>query len=287
MNSNLWQNFKWKFFKSGNPAMTYIGINICVFVAFAVVSIICFFAGSAGLMDEITRQFLAFPADLSAVPLRFYTLASYAFIHADVFHILFNMLWLFWMGQIFIDFLKPRQFHIVYWGSAIAGALFFALIYNLVPYFQPSVPVATLVGASAAVMGIFTAVVTLVPDYSIRLLLFGEVKLKWLLLIYIFLDLLTTANASSNAGGSLSHLGGALFGFIFIKLLQNGTDLSKVFERKPKLKVVKNEPRKQAKKQTSAPNQEQIDAILDKISKTGYDKLTADEKRILFDASNN
>jgi len=192
------------------------------------------------------------------------------------------MLWLYWMGQIFLDFVKPRQFHFVYLGGGILGAVFFALIFNLVPVYQPFVAEATLKGSSAAVMAIFTAAATLVPNYSLRLMFVGEVKIKYLLLVYIFLDLIGVKEA--NAGGSLAHLGGALFGFVYVKLLQSGTDLSTIFMKKPKLRVVKNET---PKKSQNNVNQKEVDAILDKISKTGYDKLTKEEKETLFKASKN
>jgi membrane associated rhomboid family serine protease len=168
----------------------------------------------------------------------------------------------------------------VYLVGGIAGALFYALIYNLLPVFSNTA--GTLIGASAAVASVFAAAATLVPDYSIRLLFIGEVKLKYLLLVYILLNFIGIESA--NAGGSVAHLGGVLFGFIYIKLLQSGTDLSKIFERKPKLKVVKNEAPQ--KRSSSNVNQKEVDAILDKISKSGYDKLTKEEKDTLFKASN-
>ena len=192
------------------------------------------------------------------------------------------MLWLYWMGQLFLSFVKPRQFHFVYLGGGILGALFYALLYNVLPAFQTVVNSSTVIGSSAAVMAIFVAVATLVPDYSIRLILIGNVRLKYLVIVYIVLDII--AMKSYNAGGSIAHLGGALFGFIYIKLLQSGTDLSTLFKKKPKLRVVKNET---PKKSSSPTNQQEIDSILDKISKSGYDKLSREEKETLFNASKN
>ncbi|SOD20529.1 rhomboid family intramembrane serine protease [Pedobacter xixiisoli] len=278
MNNNGFKEITDKVFKSGNPAMLYIGINVIVFLLVGIGSLFL----ARGLGDDLIRQYLAFPADFSQWPVRFYTFVTYVFFHKGLFHILFNLLWLYWMGNLFLDFLKPRQFQVVYWGGAIAGALAFALIYNLSP--QLNAGGATLIGASAAVMAIFSAVATLVPNYSIRLLLFGDVKLKYLLLVYILIDIVGTSPGSGNIGGSLAHLGGALFGFVFIKLLQNGTDLSNFLVKKPTLKVIKNNA---PKKKTVVSNQAEIDAILDKISKSGYDKLTTKEKQILFDASKN
>jgi membrane associated rhomboid family serine protease len=282
MTNNLWSDLKLKFFKSGNPVLLYIGINAAIFVVVSLLSVIFYFAGNRGFIDALVTDYLAFPAAPGLWLTHIYTLLTYQFFHADFFHVLFNMLWLFWMGQIFADFVKPRQFHFVYLGGGILGAVFFAIIFNLVPVFQNSVSGATLIGSSAAVMAVFTAAATLVPNYSLRLMFVGEVKIKYLLLVYIFLDLIGTTQI--NAGGSLSHLGGALFGFTYIKLLQSGTDLSAVFKKKPKLKVVKNET---PTKSSNIINQREVDAILDKISKSGYDKLSKEEKETLFKASKN
>lgn len=282
MNNSVLEDIKFKVLKSGNPVFLYMGINIAIFVAFSLISVVVFFVGYQGLVEGFIANYLAFPSNPNLWLSHFYTPLTYQFFHADIFHILFNMLWLYWMGQLFLSFVKPRQFHFVYLGGGILGALFYALMYNVMPAFQSVVSSSTVTGSSAAVMAIFVAVATLVPDYSIRLLLIGNVKLKYLVIVYIILDII--AMKSYNAGGSIAHLGGAIFGFMYIKILQSGTDLSTIFKKKPKLRVVKNEV---AKKTTTSVNQQEIDAILDKISKTGYDKLTRDEKQTLFNASKN
>ena len=279
MNNSSFKDIINRVFKSGNPAMFYLGINIIVFLVVLIAGV---FSGSLGnFINGTVRPYLGFPADIAQWPTRFYTLVTYAFLHQDVFHILFNMLWLYWMGNLFLDFLKPRQFQVVYWGGAIVGALAFAQIFNLSP--NLNVGGATVIGASAAVMAVFTAIVTLIPNYSIRLLLFGDVKLKFLWIVYFVIIILTSANTVLSSNNSII-VGGALFGFAYIKLLQNGTDLSSFLIKKPKLKVVRNA---QATKRSEQVNQAEIDAILDKISKSGYDKLTTKEKQILFDASKN
>ena len=275
MNNSGFKDIINRMFKSGNPAMFYLGINVIVFLLAGISTL---FLADKDLID----YYFAFPADFSQLPTRFYTIVTYAFLHQDFFHIFFNMLWLYWMGNLFLDFLKARQFQVVYWGGALAGALAFALIFNLSP--QLNAQGSLLMGASAAVMAVFAAVATLVPNYSIRLLLFGDVKLKFLLLVYILIDMVGVRSGAANIGGNLAHLGGALFGFVYVKLLQNGTDLSSFLVKKPKLKVVKNDA---PKKKAAVVNQEEIDAILDKISKSGYEQLTAKEKQTLFDASKN
>lgn len=281
MTNNWWLDFKLKFFKSDSALLPYIGINTIIFVLVSLFSLISFLSGQQGFVSNLVNEYVAFPASPDLWLTHFYTVISYQFFHADFFHILFNMLWLYWMGRLFLDFLKPRQFHFVYIAGGIFGAIFFALIYNLLPAYKPLASVAILIGASASVMAIFTAVTTLVPNYTLHLLLIGPIKIKYLLAVYIFLDIIAIERFD---GGSLSHLGGAFLGFIYIKLLQNGTDLTKIFERKSKLKVVRNqEPRKS----TNTVNQRDVDAVLDKISKSGYDKLSKEEKEILFRASKN
>ncbi len=260
--------------------MLYIGINGLIYLVAALAGVVFFYAGRPEFISNLIQEYAAFPATVSELPTRFYTLITYQFFHQGFFHILFNMLWLYWMGQLFLDFLKPHQFHLVYLGGGIAGALVFLLLYQLVPVFANQQ--ATIIGSSAAVMAILVAVGTLVPDYSLRLMFIGELKLKYLVLAYIILDIIGSVGA--NSGGSIAHLGGALFGFIFIKLLQKGVDLSAVFKRKPKLKVVKN---KTPQKSEPLNNQKEIDAILDKISKSGYDKLSKAEKETLFKAGKN
>lgn len=284
MTNNLWNDFKLKFFKSGSPVLFYIGINVLIFIGSAFVSVILFFAGKSALTANFINTYLAFPANADLWLSRFYTLLSYQFFHADFFHILFNLLWLYWMGQILSDFIKPRQFHFIYLTGGIVGALFFALIFNVVPVYNSIANQATIIGSSAAVMAVFSATVTLVPNYSLRLLFFGDVKIKYLFLVYIILDIMGTS--STNAGGNLAHLGGAFLGFSYIKLLQNGTDLSVVFKAKSKFKVVKNtQHQPKTKIAATVTNQQEIDAILDKISSSGYDKLTKEEKETLFRAS--
>lgn len=282
MNNNVLKDLGSKVFRSGNPVSLYIGVNIIIFIATALIALISFFGGSKINIYEMVRTYLALPADISNFPDRFYTVVTYMFFHADFFHILFNMIALFWFGQIFMNFLKARQFHFIFWAGGLAGALVYLLGLNLIPVFKDSLAGASVIGSSAAVMAIITATATLVPNYGIFLMFLGEVKIKYLAIAYFILDILSLG--SSNAGGSFAHIGGAILGFVFIKSLQNGKDWSKIFEKKPKLRVVKNEqPVK--KPEFKGVSQREVDEILDKISKSGYDKLTATEKEKLFKAS--
>jgi membrane associated rhomboid family serine protease len=262
--------------------MLYIAINVAIFLLVVLINLIGAGMGYGDLLRQQIDYYLAFPSTPWLWPTHFYTVLTYQFMHDGFFHLLFNMLWLYLMGPLLLDFIKSRQFHFIYLIGGICGAIFFALTYNFIPFFKSSIGRDVLVGASASVMAIFTALATLVPNYNLRLMFIGNIRIKYLFLIYFLINILDVF--SSNAGGSIAHLGGALFGFIYIKILQNGTDISAIFKKKPKLRVVKNENPKPG---NNVVNQKEIDAILDKISKTGYDKLSKTEKDTLFKASKN
>ncbi|WP_395803200.1 rhomboid family intramembrane serine protease [Daejeonella sp.] len=281
MNRSIFSELYNKAFRSGNPLFLFIGINIVVFIAINIFSLGEFLSGGQGFGSKWILKHLSVPAFYGELPYKFWTLLTYMFVQKDFFHILFNMLWLYWMGQIFMDFLNKKQFIFTYLSGGISGALLYLLAYNLIPVFVSNASNSILLGSSASVMAIVVATATLVPDYTIRLMLFGNVKLKYLALAYFFLDIISMSGA--NPGGSIAHIGGAIMGFVFIKQLQNGNDLSRLFEKKSKLKVVKNTNTKDAKNDFT--DQAAIDSILDKISKSGYESLSKAEKEQLFKAS--
>jgi len=288
MNKTLFEDLKYKVLHSGNPIFLYIGINTFIFVLIAFITVAIFLSGnSAAGLQTFINEYFAFPVALEKLPYRFYTIITYQFFHSGVFHLLFNMLWLYWLGRIFLDFLKPRQFHFVYLAGGIAGALLFSLAFHLFPVFEKNIAGASVIGSSGAVMAIVVATATLMPNFSIRLLFLGDVKLKYLALAYVVLDIIGVA--SVNAGGSFAHLGGAVLGFSYIKALKSGYDWSNIFKRRPKvpnMKVNKNENYKRSSSsKADVVAQAEIDAILDKISKSGYDKLSKEEKETLFKAS--
>lgn len=282
MNNNIFKDLGFKVFRSGNPLFFYIGINTIIFLLTALIAVFTFLTRSNVDVYDFVRTYLGLPAALGKLPERIYTVLTYMFFHDGFFHFFFNMLGLFWFGQIFMNFLKSRQFHFVFIAGGLAGALFFVAALNLFPAFSDNVAGTTVIGASGAVMAIIVATATLVPNYAIFLMFLGEVKIKYIAIAYFVLDVL--ALGSINAGGNFAHIGGAALGFVFIKSLQSGRDWSKILERKPKLRVVKNE--QPIKKPTfKGVSQTEIDEILDKISTSGYDKLTTTEKEKLFKAS--
>ena len=282
--STLWQNIQYKMLRSGSRINLLIGINVFVFLAVNIPSVIERLVFSSDLITSYSADYLLLPSYLPKLLTRFWTPLTYMFMHAGIFHILFNMLWLYWMGQIFEEYLGNKRTIGLYILGGLAGALFFVAAYNVFPYFAYAVAGSTVVGASASVMAIIVATATLLPNYSISLILIGPVKLKWIAIFYIVIDFLSIAGP--NAGGEFSHLGGALLGFIYIKQLQRGHDwigaITGIFTPKSKLKVAaKNSDRNS----NSKPRQEEIDRILDKISQTGYESLNKQEKEILFRAS--
>jgi membrane associated rhomboid family serine protease len=258
-----------------------MGINILVYLAINLFALGEYlFGGHTSGADWLTRQ-ISVPAYYADLPLKFWSILTYMFAHRDFFHLLFNMLWMYWMGQIFMDFLNKRQFIFIYFSGGLIGALLYVLAYSTIPVFENNALKSILLGSSASVMAIVVSTATLVPDFTIRLMLFGTVRLKYLALAYFVLDIIGMGGA--NPGGSIAHIGGAIMGFIFIKQLQNGNDLSKILTKRSKLKVVKRTGTTTTKNNLT--DQDAIDSILDKISQTGYESLSKIEKEQLFKAS--
>lgn len=286
--NTLWQNIQQKMLHSGSKLNLLIGINIILFLLVNVAAVLSkvFFNSDAAAF--YTEEYLNLPAYLPKLLTHFWTPLTYMFMHAGFFHILFNMLWLYWFGQIFEEYLGKKRTLGLYLLGGFAGAFLYILSYNTLPFFTHNNMAvgSTLVGASACVMAISAATATLLPDYTISLILIGPVKLKWLVLFFIIIDFLGIVGP--NAGGEIAHLGGALIGFVYIKQLQKGHDwiagIANIFKAKPKLKVVS---KNSSGKSTGKPRQEEIDLILDKISQSGYDSLSKQEKEILFRASSN
>jgi membrane associated rhomboid family serine protease len=286
--STLWKDIQYKMLHSGSKLNLLIGINIIVYLVLGVLDIFFTLFLKSNAITYFNQHYLQLPASLPALAKHFWTPLTYMFLHDGVFHILFNMLWLYWIGQIFEEYLGKNRTLGLYLLGGLAGAVFFVAAYNLFPFYTQNhlADNSILAGASAGVMAIIVATATLLPDYTIPIILIGPVKLKWLALFFVIIDLLGITGF--NAGGELSHLGGALMGFIYIRQLQKGNDMisgiTKLFKPRPKMKVVS---KNSSRGRNDLPRQEEIDNILDKISKSGYDSLTKQEKEVLFRASNN
>ena len=224
-----------------------------------------------------------------------WSIISYMFLHAGIFHLLFNMMMLYFAGRLFLTFFTQKQMFGMYILGGIFAGFLYIVSYNLLPAF--SVGGSKMVGASAAVMTVLIATAVYQPYYQVRLLLIGTVKLWHIAVVFVILDLIQASG--SNAGGHIAHLGGALFGYIYIRLLQNGTDLSSIVtsvidffanlfkpsKKTPFKKVHKNKNTSKFTSSAEQPKditQKRIDDILDKISKSGYESLTKEEKEFLF-----
>ncbi len=275
-----------KMFHSGSIVNLFIGINILVFVVIRLLMVVESIFNLSHELSSLLVLNLAMPPQLPLLAYKFWTPFTYMFAHQGFFHIFFNLLWLYWMGRIFEEFLKTRQFIFTYIAGGLSGALLFIAAFNLLPGLNQS-PLATsapLIGASAGIMAIIVGTATLLPDYSIMLLLFGEIKLKYLVVGYVVLDVLLIAE---QPGTSFAHIGGALLGFVYIRQLKNGNDWSKLFERKKTPLKVVSKGNTRTGSVHSKTSQEIIDRILDKISHSGYDSLSKHEKEQLFNASKN
>jgi membrane associated rhomboid family serine protease len=285
--NTLWQNIQQKMLRSDSKLNLLIGINIIVYLLVNIPATFEAIFLRSDLIATLSNDLLLLPAYLPKLATRFWTPLTYMFMHAGIFHILFNMLWFYWFGQIFEEYLGNKRTLGLYIMGGLAGAALFILSFNTLPIFAHGVAFSgALVGASASVMAIMVATATLLPNYTVSLILIGPVKLKWLVLFFIVIDFFGIAGP--NAGGEIAHLGGGLMGFVYIKQLQAGHDwigsIAAIFKPKSKLKVVSSNP---SRGSSGIPRQEEIDHILDKISKSGYDSLSKQEKEILFRASNN
>ena len=275
-------------YKLGGIAMRVIYWNIACFL----ISLVFFYQYSGGGFDY--PNWLALSSDPQVFMFKPWTLLTYAFFHGSFLHLFFNMIVLNFASQLFLTFFTQKQ----YLGVYILGAIFSGIIFTL-SYYVLNIS-APIVGASAAIMAVLAAVTTYQPLMGVRLMFVGSVKLWHVTAVILILDLMQLR--LDNTGGHISHLAGALFGFIYMKSLQSGTDLSIViskildfftnlFKKSPSTpftKVHKNY-KKPTEKVTSRivtkdKTQQQIDEILDKISQSGYDCLTKEEKEFLFKA---
>ena len=208
---------------------------------------------------------------------------TYMFLHDDIFHILFNMLFLFWTGKLFTEYLGKEKLNAIFLLGGMFGGLLYMIAYLIFPVFKNH-DQALLIGASAGVLAVFFSIATLLPNYTTQLIIIGNIKLKFLAVIMFLIYAFSIQG--DNAGGQIAHIGGALFGFVSIKFLQSGTDITKWFT---KLFSFKSRSRKNMKvvyrsngnadeiylnKQLMT--QENLDRILDKINRSVFDSLTAD-----------
>lgn len=274
-----------------------IVINVCIFLILAIANIAKLFEIN---ITDIILNYIAVPAQLDILLARLWTPLTYMFVHENFLHILFNMLMLYWFGQIFLSYFNPKNLGSLYILGGLAGALLYVLSFNAIPLLikMNYVP---MIGASASVMAIIFAVAFYRPNQEITLFIFGRVKIIYIALILFVLDFIGLGSLS-NPGGHIAHIGGALMGYIYAKQFLKGKDMTKWLNKtidwvvnlfkpslsKPKKMKVKYKNREadyefNKRKRNEA---EDIDRILDKIKASGYSSLNAEEKKRLFDASN-
>lgn len=300
----MFEEFKNAFNRYNNAPVQLIIINVAVYVILGVLLVVFKISGFEEVFNLVHRQF-QIPALFSEFITRPWTMITYMFAHdlTGILHILFNMLVLYWFGRLFVEYLGSDKLIALYILGGLAGAVAYLLAYNTIPFFVDQARTYTIgmVGASAAVDAIVVATAVLLPNYTFYLLFFGPVKIKYIAGITVFLSFLGTVG--TNAGGNIAHLGGALIGFIYMKQLQAGSNwggwvtmtletIKGFFTPKPKVKVSYRKETQTTARTAAAPSskgytQDEIDAILDKISAAGYESLTKEEKEKLFNASKN
>lgn len=289
----IWDDIK-KTFRNGSSLTRLIYINIAVFILINIVALISFLLNNPEISGKALNLF-SVPSSFKVLLLRPWTIITYMFVHKDIWHILFNMLWLYWFGRIFLEYLDQRKLVAVYLLGGIIGAFVYILSFNIFPVFKGVVAESVAIGASASVMAIVIAIAAYVPDYTVQLFLFGRIKIKYMALaIFVLTSLM---NFPDNSGGKLAHIGGAFFGYFYTINLRQGHDIGKGFNRVIDFFVTLFKPRKKFKvihkkaateyeyKKIKTEHQARINIILDKISKGGYDSLTKEEKETLFKES--
>lgn len=282
-------------FKDGSLLNRLIVINLTVFVVVNLLNVISTLCGLPS-----GERYLMLPLSPGVLLVRPWTLLTYMFVQTQFVHLIFNLLVLYWFGKLFLLFFSQKDLVGVYIFGGLVGGLFSMTLYNLIPYYSQLIYTAEsyLLGASAAVMAIVVATAVMSPDYRLRLFLIGEVKISWLALAYVLLSLLQIV--SSNAVGELSHLGGALAGFLFTYCYKKGTNIVSWvgatldwisnlmkgnWNRTHKMKVTYNDVRNQTDYQYNASkkaHEENVDRILEKIKQSGYDSLSEEERKELF-----
>lgn len=292
------------FFKRRSILSNLIIINVAVFLAVNVINLFLWlfqvnYEELRGVSPIV--YWFSVPADFNALLSRPWTIFTYMFLQENFFHLFFNMFVLYFGGRIFMEYLSEKKLLGVYIWGGIAGAFLYIISFNAFPVFKEYVPHSIALGASASVLAVLVAISTHVPNYTVVLFLFGRVKLKVLAIILVVIDILSIQRG--NPGGHIAHLGGALWGFSYIYLFQKGFDMGKLFPafnwrsifgslfKAKKSKYEAKSYRDERPLNDDEYNlqkrkrQERIDLILEKISKSGYDSLSKEEKEFLFKES--
>ena len=280
-------------FKQLNQAEKLILVNVACFVIPLFIRTVFYLFN---IPSGVFVGWFELSADWGDLIFKPWTILTYSFMHSGFFHLFWNMYLLYFTSRLFLNIFPARKFFNVYFLGVILGGVTFLISYSIFPAFQNSSPI--MVGASAGVMATFIFIANYSPDLEVRLIFFN-VKLRYLAIAFILLDIIQIPYG--NAGGHLAHLGGAALGYFYFLRLNQGTDIGlpleelsnrllNLFKKQSNLKTVyKNKSNAVSKKKESNEDldQKKIDAILDKISKSGYDSLSQKEKDFLFRAGKN
>jgi membrane associated rhomboid family serine protease len=296
MSNPIFAEFK-KIFTDNNAVKVFIASNVAVFFAINLVLLFFFLMRISEASMDLTR-FLAVPSSLEVFITRPWTIITYMFLHLGFFHLFFNMLILYIGGRIFTEYLGDKNLISTYFIGGIVGAIFYIAAFNLFPGFETMRFGSVALGASASVIAILVGAATYVPNYTINLLILGPIRLKYIVIFLLVVDLFSIRQ--ENPGGHIAHLGGAFYGYIFVSQYKQGRNIAlwfniiadfiaTLFKPKSKLKVAYTSKRRTDEDYNlmKAESQQKIDFILDKISKSGYESLSKEEKEFLFNASKN
>lgn len=291
---SLVRDIRGQFKMQDNALVKIILINVLVYVLDCLIWIATKVSSEEFLFHTI-QSYQGASSDFSELLYKPWTLITYAFSHdtPSPFHIFFNMLGLYWFGGLISEYLGGRRLVSLYFIGALFGVGLYLVCYNYIPFYANR-PASILVGASASVLAAVVAAATLIPDYRFHLLFIGPVKIIYIAAFYVLISLV--GSVQGNAGGNIAHLGGAFAGFIFIYLLKRGIDLGKpinaisdfvtrLFTGRNKVRMSFFNKSTPVVDNNYMPDQKEIDTILDKISRSGYESLTKEEKQKLFKAS--
>lgn len=261
-------------------------INIVIWLICLFISVFTWLFNISDI-SFVTKLF-AVPSDISALAEKPWSVFTYMFLQEQFGHLFFNMLMLYYGGKIFLQYFSEKQLLFTYIFGGLFGALFFILAFNAFPVFEDMKGHAFALGSSASVLSILIAAATYRPDYTLNLFLLGQVKMKWVAIVFVVIDFLSITKG--NSGGHIAHLGGALWGFLYAFMLKSDFDIYKIFKKKAKIRVktVNSEnyhKRPKTDEQYNAERaqeQEDVDRILEKIAKNGYSSLSDKEKEFLF-----
>lgn len=283
------ENIKYRF-KNAGIVEQLIYINISLFILTLLATV---FSSWFESNNNIIVEWFSLHPNIDTFLTKPWTIVTYGFIHGGFLHLFFNLMILFYIGNLFLEYFSPKQLIYFYVLGSLFGGILFLTSFNFIPLFKHNT--SPLVGASAGVLAIFIGIATHLPNYQLKIRFIGYVHLWKVALVFILLDLVQLSG--SNAGGHFAHLGGALFGYLYVSSLPNKevSFLSKIAalfkkeEKKAPLKTVHNSGKKPLKtgNLSKNENQKKVDVILDKIGKSGYDTLTKEEKDFLFKQGKN